>query len=168
MPTPTEIYRARPTDAEVADVLDQRLVAAFASLNDEGSIHLTYVIFVFEDGVFRFETSSVTRKARNVAARGTASILVEGRASSGRTLMVAAEGTARVIEPPDAEAINRRIREKYVLADAVDDLHHAWNAIDDVAIELTPVRWRTWTGALLRAETEAKVGRPYLEIWKPD
>jgi PPOX class probable F420-dependent enzyme len=168
MATAKEIYRTHPTDEEIAEVLGQREIATLGTLNDDGSVHLAYVIYLFEDGVFRLETSSVTRKARNVAARGTASIIVSGRASSGRSLMVEAEGTARIVEAPESVELNRRVLAKYVLPDAVDDLNAVWSRFDDVAIELTPARWRSWTNTLLRAEAEAGTGRSYAEIWKPD
>jgi nitroimidazol reductase NimA-like FMN-containing flavoprotein (pyridoxamine 5'-phosphate oxidase superfamily) len=168
MPTAKDIYRTRPTQAEIAEVLAQREIATLGTLNEDGSVHLAYVIFLFEEGVFRLETASVTRKARNIAARGTASIVVSGRASSGRPLMVEAEGAARIIHAPDAIALNRRVLDKYVVPDAVDDLTAVWSRFDDISIELTPTRWRSWTNTLLRAEAEAGTGRAYGEIWKPD
>ena len=152
MATARQVYRAHPTQAEIDDVLAQRLTAALGTLNDDGSIHLTYLLFLYEDGRFLFETSSETRKARNLAARGTASVIVQGRAATGRSLMVEAEGDARLIHVPGA-------------LDAVDD---AWGPIDDVAIELTPRRWRSWTGSVLQDTTEATTGRDYEMLWKDD
>lgn len=167
MPNAKEIYRAHPTPAEIEDVLEQRNTAALGTLNDDGSVHLTYVIYLFENGVFYVETSSVTRKARNVAARGTASILVDGRAeSTGRSLMVAAEGTARVIGSPDSRALADRVRAKYLLPDVADDVNRLWNRIDDVAIEITPTRWRSWTNTALKTEIESGIGRPYGDVWR--
>ena len=55
----TEVYRARPTADEIADVLAQRLVAAVGTLNQDGSIHLAYVLFLHEGGRMYLETSSV-------------------------------------------------------------------------------------------------------------
>lgn len=170
-PDPTTaraVYRAHPTEDEIADVLGQRLSAAVGTLNEDGSIHLAYVIFLFDEGKFYFETSSVTRKARNADARATASILVHGTASSGRSLMVAAEGTARVIGLPAAHAVNRRIRQKYVRADAVEALGDSWGRFDDVAVEISPIRWRSWTGTELARVTETELGRSYEGIWLPD
>lgn len=163
----TQIYRSHPTADEIADVLDQRIVAAVGTLNDDGSIHLAYVIFLNEDGKLYFETSSVTRKARNAASRPQATLLVQGLAATGRSLMVAAEGTTRVIEGPDAHAINHRLREKYFKDDAVEAVDRAWGRIDDVAIEITPVRWRSWTGDLFEAETNKELAGGYDDAWRP-
>jgi hypothetical protein len=162
------IYRAHPTQDEIDDVLGQRLSAAVGTLNDDGSIHLAYVIFLFEEGRFYFETSSVTRKARNAAARDHASIVVQGTASTGRSLMVAAEGRPRVLRGDEAREINGRIRRKYMQPDAVPDVATSWDRFDDVAVKISPVRWRSWTGSELARVTEKVVGRPYDDIWLPD
>ena len=82
-----QVYRAHPTSEEV-------------TLNEDGSIHLAFVLFLHHDGRLYFETAPVTRKARNAARGGWASMLVQGRASTGRNLMVSAEGTARVLDGP--------------------------------------------------------------------
>lgn len=166
MTTADQIYRARPTQAEIDDVLSQRLTCTLGTLNEDGAIHLTYLIFLFDEGRFLLETASSTRKARNVAARGQASVLVQGTAATGRSLMVEAEGTGRLIELPDAHDTNHRIRAKYVVDDAVESLDATWGRFDDVTIEVTPLRWRSWTGSVLAATTEAEMGRPYDGIWR--
>lgn len=162
------VYRAHPTQSEIDDVLGQRLAAAIGTLNEDGSIHLTYVLFLFEDGRLYFETASVTRKARNSAARQQASILIGGRASTGRNLMVAAEGIARVIDGDEGAAINRRLRAKYIKPGALDAIDRAWGRLDDVAIEITPQRWRSWTNEALLEATERELATPYAEAWLPD
>ena len=168
MPTAADIYRAHPTQEEIDDVLGQRGVAALGTLNEDGSIHLAYLIYLWDDGRFWLETASTTRKSRNIGVRGTASLLTQGRAATGRSLMIECEGTARLVEGPEAHAINHRIRTKYVMPDAVDALDAVWGRFDDVAIELTPDRWRSWTGSVLASTTEAELGRPYAGIWKED
>ena len=169
MPTTAdEIYRAHPDQSEIDDVLSQRLTTALGTLNEDGSIHLTYLLFLYENGRFYLETASSTRKARNVAARGVASLLIHGSAANGRSLMVSCEGTARLVEVPEAHAVNHRVRAKYLLPDAVEGIDATWGRFDDVSIEVTPSRWRSWTGDVLAATTEAALGRPYGEIWQPD
>lgn len=164
----TTVYRAHPTQAEIDEVLGQRRSAALGTLNEDGSVHLTYVIFLHEDGRLYLETASVTRKARNVAARPQASLLIQGPASTGRSLMVAAEGSARIIEGAEAHAINHRLRAKYIRPGALDAIDRAWGRFDDVAIEITPRRWRSWTGDLLHAETQKELDGSYDDAWLPD
>ena len=165
---PAEVYQAHPTQDEIDEVLDRRGVAAIGTLNEDGSIHLTYVIYLHEGGRLFFETSSVTRKARNAAARTKASFLVHGTASSGRAVMVPGEGEAHVIDGPEAIAINHRIRKKYVTDEAIAGIDRAWAKLDDVAIEITPKRWRSWTGAVLREQTERAGGLDYDAAWRED
>ena len=163
-----DVYHDRPTDQEVEDVLGQRLSGAVGTLNEDGSIHLTYVIFLHEGDRVWFETASLTRKARNVAARPSISFLVQGTASTGRSLMVALEGDAEVVTGVEAHAIQHRIRAKYITDDALPALDRAWDAMDDVAIAIVPRRRRSWTGAALATQTEAAMGRSYEEAWIPD
>ena len=163
-----DVYRDRPTDQEIEDVLAQRLSGAVGTLNEDGSIHLAYVIFLYEAGRVWFETASLTRKARNAAARPAISFLVQGTASTGRSLMVALEGAAEVVTGAEAHAVQHRIRAKYVTGDALPALDRAWDEMDDVAIAIVPRRRRSWTGTALAAQTEAAMGRSYDEAWIPD
>jgi len=162
------IYRAHPTQVEIDDVLALRVSAAVGTINDDGSVHLAFVIFLFADGKLFLETSSTTRKARNAIARPTASMLVQGVAASGRHLMVSAEGPARVLSGNEAHAANHRLRAKYIKPEALDAIDRAWGRLDDVAIEISPTQWRSWTGGLLHEETQRELDVPYDDAWLPD
>jgi hypothetical protein len=162
------VYLAHPTDEEIADVLSQRLVATVGTLNRDGTVHLAYVIFRHADARMYFETSSMTRKARNVERTGQASVVVQGRAASGHSLMVSMEGSARIIRGEQAHELNRRLREKYLRPGCLGDVDRAWSGLDDTAVEITPRRRRSWTSAVFHEHTEAQVGVPFDEIWLPD
>ena len=160
------VYRAHPTDDEIAEVLGQRGIASMGTLNPDGSIHLAYVIFLYADGKFLVETSSVTRKARNVEERGQATIMVDGRTTGGRNVMVSAEGTARILHDTEARAANARVLAKYLRPDALEGIDRAFSRFDDVTVEITPGRWRSWTNVRLRQEAEAEIGAGrYGEVW---
>jgi hypothetical protein len=169
MATARDIYRAGATMEEIEDLLTRRLTATIGTLNENGSIHLAYVIFLYEKGRFYCETASLTRKARNVKARPTASFIVQGGVSSGRSVMAENEGTARLIDGDGARSINRRLRAKYITAAALDQVDNAWNDFDDVAIEITPgPRWRSWCGELFREQTAEAMGGTMKGVWLPD
>jgi nitroimidazol reductase NimA-like FMN-containing flavoprotein (pyridoxamine 5'-phosphate oxidase superfamily) len=160
------VYRTKADDEEVAALLARREVAAFGTLNEDGSVHLTYVIFLFENGRFLIETASVTRKARNVAARGRATLLMSGPGRDGRNVMVSAEGRGRVLDGDEAAAAKRRILAKYLRPEALDEVDRAFSRFDDVAIEVVPERWRSWANTRLRDEAEAELGPGrYGEVW---
>jgi hypothetical protein len=136
------VYRARPTSEEIEEVLGQRLVATVGTLNEDGSIHLAFVIFLHEGGRMYFETSSVTRKARNAEGRGWASMIVQGPAASGRSLMVSAEGRATVLHGAESSAINHRLGEIHRARGAGrrgpgmgrDRRHHGGDRTDEMAL----------------------------------
>ena len=163
-----QVYRAHPTSGEIAEVLAKRLVATVGTCNRDGSIHLAYVLFLHQDGLLYFETSSVTRKVHNAERRGWASMIVQGPASTGRSLMVTAEGTARVLRGAQAEQLNRRLRAKYIRPTALEGIDRAWGRLDDVAVEITPRRWRSWTGSVLHDETRKELAGPYEDAWLAD
>jgi hypothetical protein len=169
MATPREVYRARATPDEIDDLLTKRVTATIGTLNDDASIHLAYVIFLFENGRFYCETASLTRKARNVAARPTASFIVQGQVSTGRHVMAENEGIARLVDGDEAMQINRRLRAKYITDQALDRIDAVWNRIDDVAIEITPgPRWRSWCGATFAEETVEAMGDSLQDVWRPE
>lgn len=169
MSTADAIYRDKPTQAEIDDVLGQRLTGAVATINPDGSIHLAYVIFLFEEGNIYWETASSTRKAKNLAADATTSFLVDGQATTGRNLMVSGSGNARIISGAKGEQINRRLRAKYVSADALETVNEVWGSFDDVCVEVTASRWRSWTNQTFTAATLAAFGdKPPESIWRND
>jgi hypothetical protein len=106
----------------------------------------------------------VTRKARNIERSGRLTLLVEGAASTGRHLMVSLEGTGRILAGDEARRVNRGLRAKYIKPEVLDEIDRAWNAFDDVAVELTPFRRRSWTGAAMHAETQKSLSIPYDEV----
>jgi len=80
--------------------------------------------------------------------------------------MAMAEGTARVIVGDEAKAINARLRAKYLTPEARGSVGEAWGELDDVAVEITPVKWRSWSAEKFRDLTvEAADGA---DVWLPD
>ncbi|MGH8833414.1 MAG: pyridoxamine 5'-phosphate oxidase family protein [Actinomycetes bacterium] len=129
-------------------------------------MHLAYVIFLHEDGRLYFETSSVTRKARNARERGRATMLVQGQAATGTGLTVAAEGDATVITGPRAQEINERLRAKYIRPAALGEINQAWGPLDDVAVEIVPRTWRSWTSAPFHEYTQQTLTAEYDDAWR--
>ena len=159
-----EIYRAQAAPDDIEAFLETRANAVLATLNRDGSIHLAFMIFLFEEGKMFFETSSTTVKARNIAARPQASFAVDGDG-----FMAMAQGTARLIHGEEAHSINGRLRAKYLTEAAAVTVGNAWGQIDDVAIEVTPTRWRSWSNAKFgQFSMEAAEGLHPREWWKQE
>lgn len=140
-------------DPSLQELLRGRHIATLGTENADGSIHLTAVWYLFESGVLYVATSSKTQKARNVAARPKASLMVDVR-KPGAERGVTAAGKVEVISGNQSQEINRRIHSRYLSAAAMSDPHigPVFASFDDVTIRLTPVSWITWDMAVLDAQ----------------
>jgi PPOX class probable F420-dependent enzyme len=126
--------------------LEARHYATLATHNEDGSIHLTPVWYLFEDGKIYVGSPSSSRKARNVAARPDATIMVDVRRPGGES-WVSASGRVEIISGDDARAINARILQRYLTQEAMADsrVGPAFAAVDDITICLIPESWRSWS-----------------------
>lgn len=154
------IYSAKPAPDEIRSGLDARLTATVGTHNEDGSIHLAFVLFLWHDDRFWFETSSTTRKARNLGRDATASIAIDGPG-----FMVLAEGHGRLVQGARAEEVNDRLRRKYLTEAAAGPVGSAWASVDDVAVEITPVRWRSWSNSKLMELSAAHAGELPMQDW---
>lgn len=128
------------------ELLTERRYATLATYDRDGTIHLTPVWFLFDDGRFYFGSSSASRKVENLRERPSASVVVDAR-RPGSERWVSASGTTDLLTGDEALAINTRIRDRYLTQEAIDDarIGPAFASGDDVTIRLTPIAWRSWT-----------------------
>jgi PPOX class probable F420-dependent enzyme len=140
-------------DPTLEEFLRGRHIATLGTENADGTIHLTAVWYLFESGCLFVATSSKTRKARNLAARPKASLMVDLR-KPGTERGVTAAGRAEVISGGQSREINLRIHGRYLSAGALSDpqVGPVFASFDDVTIRLTPVSWTTWDMAVLDAQ----------------
>src|SRR6266568_1367881 len=145
---PTQIL-----DPALQEFLQGRYIAALGTENADGTIHLTAVWYLLEEGSLFVATSSKSRKARNVAARPKASLMVDTR-KPGTERGVTATAKAELISGGQSREINRRIHSRYMSPAAISDPHvgTVLASFDDVTIRLTPVSWTTWDMSLLDAQ----------------
>lgn len=127
-------------DEQALATLGERRNAIVGTLNADGTIHMTPVWFLYEEGRLYFETNGSTRKARNVADRNALTMLVQG---SG--VDVIAMGHGRLVGGEQGQDINRRLRAKYLTEAGQGPLGRFYEVLDDVAVELEPVTVVTWT-----------------------
>jgi PPOX class probable F420-dependent enzyme len=127
-------------------ILEGRHYATLATQDPDGSVHLTPVWYLFEDDALFIECPSTSRKARNVAARPTASVVVDTR-KPGSESWVSGSGRAELLHGETAKAINARILRRYLTREAIENpgIGPAFAAVDDVTIRVTPTRWRSWS-----------------------
>lgn len=144
---------ARILDPAFQELLRGRHIASLGTENADGSIHLTAVWYLFESGNLYVATASRTQKARNVAARPKASLMVDLR-KPGAERGVTAACNVDVISGMQSQEINRRIHCRYLSAAALSDpgIGPVFASFDDVTIRLTPASWITWDMAVLDAQ----------------
>ena len=140
-------------DAKLQKLLGGRHIATLATENADGSMHLTAVWYLFEDGALFVATSTKTRKYRNVVARPKASLMVDLR-RPGTEWGVSAAGVAEVIGGARSAEINRRVHGRYLSAAALADpvVGAVFAGFDDVTIRIAPVSWFSWDMATLDAQ----------------
>jgi len=143
----------QPLAPGVLELLQRRLIATLATENNDGTIHLTAVWFLFEDNSLFVATSSKTKKARNVLARPKASLMVDRRrpgTESGVTLA----GHADLLSGDRSKELNRRIHSRYLSAAAMADsrIEPVFASFDDCTIRLSPESSFTWDMAALDAQ----------------
>jgi PPOX class probable F420-dependent enzyme len=137
-------------DPALQALLQGRYIATLGTENSDGSIHLTAVWYLFEEGSLFVATSSKSRKARNVAARPKAALMVDVR-KPGSERGVNAAGGAELISGERSREINRRIHSRYLSAAAIADprVGPVFESFDDVTMRLTPVSWTSWDMGVL-------------------
>ena len=131
--------------ADYQDLLNGRYIATLGTQNADGFVHLTAVWYLFENGRAYVATSSRSRKARNIAARGKASLMADLRVP-GVERAVVAMGNAEIITGEESKELNLRIHHKYLSERALADprVGQRLAEIDDVTIRLTPASWYGW------------------------
>jgi PPOX class probable F420-dependent enzyme len=145
-------------DPALREFLQGRYVATLGTENADGSIHLTAVWYLFEKDQLFVATSSKSRKARNVAERSKASLMIDLR-KAGAERGATAAGRAELVSGLPSREINRRIHGRYLSLTAMSDqkIEPVFAEFDDVTIRLTPVSWMAWDMATL--DTQAFGGR---------
>jgi PPOX class probable F420-dependent enzyme len=140
-------------DPAFQELLRGRYIATLGTENADGTIHLTAVWYLFESGSLFVATSSKSRKARNVAARPKASLMVDLR-RPGAERGVTAAGRVEVISGDQSQEINRRIHSRYMSAAAMSDprIGPVFASFDDVTLRLSPVSWTVWDMTVLDAQ----------------
>ena len=136
---------------EELSFLDQRRCAVLATYDLSGTIHLTPIWFLFEGGCFYFESSSTSRKVKNVEESPSASVVVDAR-EPGRERWVSASGLVEIVRDAESASINSRIRRRYLAEPALGGpLGVALAAADDVTLKLVPTAWQTWAAPVMES-----------------
>ena len=129
-------------DEKVHEFLQGRYIAALGTENQDGTIHLTAVWYLFEDGDLFVSTNSDTHKARNVEARPRVCMMVDSR-KPGSERGASTSGAAEIITSQQSQDLNSRIFSRYLSEAAIADprVGPVLASMDDVTIRITPESW---------------------------
>lgn len=136
----------RLSDEEINRLLDMRLIANLATIDDDGGIHLVPMWFRRDGDHILMPTSRYTSKYRNLSARPRASVMIDVSRSGLNLHGVLIRGPVEIIEGDSARALNRSIHLRYVIPEGL-----SLGAVvtylregDDVTLKIAMERMVTW------------------------
>jgi PPOX class probable F420-dependent enzyme len=102
------------SDGEVQDFLEQSRTATMATIGPDGMPHLVAMWFGLIDGEVWFETKAKSQKVVNLRRDNRMTVMIEDGLTYDTLRGVALEGTADVVEDPDALwALGVNVWERY-------------------------------------------------------
>jgi PPOX class probable F420-dependent enzyme len=125
--------------------LEGRHVASFGCTRPDGTVHVTPVWYLWEDGALWVPTSSQCAKGRYVKARPHATLMIDSR-ERGPLRGALASGPTEIVGGAQAKELNERIGYRYMSPEAMADPRVAAPMAerDDVTIRIAPERWDYW------------------------
>lgn len=132
-------------DALALALLNGRHIASLATQRIDGSIHLTAIWYLYQDGLLYFPTSSSSQKVRNVEANPNVAAMIDSR-KPGREQGVSVSGIATILRGEAGRELVAQAQRRYLTPKAVADpkVGPRFVEFDDVVIALSPLRWTTW------------------------
>ncbi len=127
-------------DDQARQIFDRRLHAVLGTENDDRTVHLAPVMFLLDGARILIETSTASRKARNLAARPQASVVVH----TADAAWAFGSGPATMARGTDSRRLNERIRAKYLTDRGQRACGDLLAELDDITIVVTPTRWLSW------------------------
>ena len=127
------------------EFLEARLIANFATLNRDGSVHLVGMWFLWDGEAVLLPTSAATRKVRNLERESRATVMIDDSRGGFDLRGITLTGRAAILRDPEAVSLNRRIHLKYV-TERGRDLQPVdrYLGTDDVTIRFVPERVSSW------------------------
>lgn len=145
-PSPENVHPGRLSPAEIDALLEQRLIANLATVDERGRPHVVGMWFRRDGDALLLPTSQHTRKARNLRANPYAAVMVD-RSRAGLDLAgVLVRGPVELVEGAEARRLNRSIHERYVTEEglALPEVDAYLGQGDDVTIRVALATVHSW------------------------
>jgi len=133
------------SDSLVRHLLEGRYIGSLATRNSNGSIHMVAVWYLFDGAHIYVATSTRTRKARNLQANPTISLMIDSR-DPAASLGINIEGKAQILTGESSRKWNERVHSKYLSPAALADprVGPVFASWDDTTIQITPLSVIAW------------------------
>jgi PPOX class probable F420-dependent enzyme len=127
------------------ELLAARLIANLATFNEDGSVHLVAMWFLWDGEAVLSPTSRATRKAKNVARDGRATVMIDDSRGAFDLRGLTLTGRAELVTGEAALELNHRVHLKYVTEKGLGLAPvREYLSTDDVTIRFTPERASSW------------------------
>ena len=132
-------------DHLVAELLDARLVAVFATLDPGGTIHAVPMWFAADETSILLATASRSRKMGNLEADSRSTLVIHDSRPGFEVCGVSIVGQAEIVRGAEADPLVRRVHRRYVDDDGeVPAAAREFLESDDVALRFRPQSALTW------------------------
>ena len=139
---------------EMRGHLNRQGNVVLATVNDDGSPHLTELLFRLDDhDRVQMPTPHYTRKYRNLEKRPVATIFFYDQPG-----WISATGTVELWTGEKAAAANQENRDRLLTAAGHETIGRLLADQEDTTIVLTPERWLSWAGESMLEDIEALGG----------
>ena len=106
--------RVAMSDAEIAEFIENSRTVTLATIGANGQPHLVAMWYAVLDGQIWFETKTKSQKAVNLRRDNRVTLLIEDGKTYDQLRGVSIEGTATVVDDPDAIwAVGVNVWERY-------------------------------------------------------
>lgn len=136
--------------AEIRAALSRQGNAILATINDDGSPHLTELLFLLDEtDRIQLPTPHNTKKLRNLRARPIATVFFYDQPG-----WTSATGDVEIWTGEQAARANQRNRERLLTPAGHETIGRLLAEHEDVTIVVTPSRWMSWSSDALAPEIE--------------
>lgn len=130
---------------EMRDHLARQGNVVLATINDDGSPHLTELLFLLDpDDRVQMPTPHTTRKYKNLEKRPIASVFFYDQPG-----WISATGPVELWTGDRAAEANQANRDRLLTPAGHETVGRLLEANEDTTIVLTPERWLSWNGAAM-------------------